>query len=81
MKLEHGIALHDTLGRGFGRREGQVVETGFRRWVSGVIASFLLPKGEFAALRMQLENPFHGNKMIIAMCKISPLLRRRAARC
>jgi len=37
MKLEHGIASHDTLGRVFGLLDGQVVETSFRHWVSGLI--------------------------------------------
>lgn len=37
MKLEHGIASHDTMGRVFGMLDGQVVETSFRHWVSGVI--------------------------------------------
>lgn len=37
MKLEHGIASHDTLGRVFGLLDGQVVETSFRHWVCGLI--------------------------------------------
>ncbi len=37
MKLEHGIASHDTLGRVFGLLDAQAVETSFRHWVSGVI--------------------------------------------
>ena len=37
MKLEHGIASHDTFGRVFGLLDAQVVETSFRHWVSGLI--------------------------------------------
>lgn len=37
MKLEHGIASHDTLGRVFGLLDGQAVEASFRHWVSGLI--------------------------------------------
>jgi predicted transposase YbfD/YdcC len=37
MKLEHGIASHDTLGRVFGLLDAQAVEKSFRQWVSGVI--------------------------------------------
>jgi len=37
MKLEHGIASHDTLGRVFGLLDGKVVEKSFRLWVSGMI--------------------------------------------
>ena len=37
MKLEHGIASHDTLGRVFGLLDAQAVETSFRHWVSGLI--------------------------------------------
>jgi len=37
MKLEHGIASHDTLGRVFGLLDGQAVERSFRHWVSGLI--------------------------------------------
>ena len=37
MKLEHGIASHDTLGRVFGMLDAQAVEKSFRQWVSGLI--------------------------------------------
>jgi predicted transposase YbfD/YdcC len=37
MKLEHGIASHDTLGRVFGMLDARAVESSFRRWVSGLI--------------------------------------------
>lgn len=37
MKLEHGIASHDTLGRVFGLLDAKVVEKSFRLWVSGMI--------------------------------------------
>lgn len=37
MKLEHGIASHDTLGRVFGLLDAQAVEKSFRQWVSGLI--------------------------------------------
>lgn len=37
MKLEHGIASHDTLGRVFGLLDAKAVEKSFRHWVSGVI--------------------------------------------
>jgi predicted transposase YbfD/YdcC len=37
MKLEHGIASHDTLGRVFGLLDGKAVEKSFRQWVSGLI--------------------------------------------
>ena len=35
MKLEHGIASHDTLGRVLGLLDAQAVERSFRQWVSG----------------------------------------------
>lgn len=37
MKLEHGIASHDTFGRVFGLLDAQAVERSFRQWVSGLI--------------------------------------------
>jgi predicted transposase YbfD/YdcC len=37
MKLEHGIASHDTLGRVFGLLDARAVEKSFRQWVSGMI--------------------------------------------
>lgn len=37
MKLEHGIASHDTYGRVFGLLDARAVETSFRQWVSGLI--------------------------------------------
>jgi predicted transposase YbfD/YdcC len=37
MKLEHGIASHDTMGRVFGMLDAKAVETSFRHWVSGLI--------------------------------------------
>ena len=37
MKLEHGIASHDTLGRVFGLLDAKAVEKRFRQWVSGMI--------------------------------------------
>jgi predicted transposase YbfD/YdcC len=37
MKLEHGIASHDTMGRVLGMLDTQAVESSFRRWVSGLI--------------------------------------------
>jgi predicted transposase YbfD/YdcC len=37
MKLEHGIASHDTMGRVLGLLDAQAVESSFRRWVSGLI--------------------------------------------
>lgn len=37
MKLEHGIASHDTFGRVFGLLDAQAVETSFRQWVAGMI--------------------------------------------
>ena len=37
MKLEHGIASHDTLGRVFGLLDAQAVERSFRQWVAGLI--------------------------------------------
>lgn len=37
MKLEHGIASHDTMGRVFGMLDAQAVEKSFRQWVAGLI--------------------------------------------
>jgi predicted transposase YbfD/YdcC len=37
MKLEHGIASHDTMGRVLGLLDAQAVESSFRRWVCGLI--------------------------------------------
>jgi predicted transposase YbfD/YdcC len=37
MKLKHGIASHDTMGRVFGMLDARAVESSFRRWVSGLI--------------------------------------------
>lgn len=37
MKLEHGIASHDTFGRVFGLLDAHAVETSFRQWVSGLV--------------------------------------------
>ena len=37
MKLEHGIASHDTIGRVFGMLDARAVESSFRQWVSGLI--------------------------------------------
>ena len=37
MKLEHGIASHDTLGRVLGLLDAQAVERSFRQWVAGLI--------------------------------------------
>ena len=37
MKLEHGIASHDTMGRVFGMLDAKAVETSFRHWISGLI--------------------------------------------
>jgi predicted transposase YbfD/YdcC len=37
MKLEQGIASHDTMGRVFGMLDAQAVEASFRHWVSGLI--------------------------------------------
>ena len=37
MKLEHGIASHDTMGRVFGMLDAKAVESSFRQWVSGLI--------------------------------------------
>ena len=37
MKLEHGIASHDTMGRVFGMLDARAVESSFRQWVSGLI--------------------------------------------
>jgi len=37
MRLEHGIASHDTLGRVFGLLDAKAVEKSFRQWVSGII--------------------------------------------
>lgn len=37
MKLKHGIASHDTLGRVFGMLDAHAVEASFRSWVCGLI--------------------------------------------
>jgi len=37
MKLEHGIASHDTFGRVFGMLDARAVEQSFRDWVSGLL--------------------------------------------
>jgi predicted transposase YbfD/YdcC len=37
MKIEHGILLHDTIGRVFGLLDAQTVERSFRQWVSGIL--------------------------------------------
>jgi predicted transposase YbfD/YdcC len=37
MKLEHGIASHDTMGRVFGMLDARAVEASFRQWVSGLV--------------------------------------------
>jgi predicted transposase YbfD/YdcC len=37
MKLEHGIASHDTMGWVFGMLDAQAVEKSFRQWVAGMI--------------------------------------------
>ena len=37
LKLEHGIASHDTMGRVFGMLDARAVESSFRKWVSGLI--------------------------------------------
>ncbi len=37
LKLEHGIASHDTFGRLFGLIDPEEFEAAFRRWVSGIL--------------------------------------------
>ena len=37
LKLEHGIASHDTFGRLFGLIDPEEFETAFRRWVRGIL--------------------------------------------
>lgn len=39
MRLENGIASHDTFGRLFWLLDGKAVETSFRRWVASLIPS------------------------------------------
>ena len=41
MKLEHGIASHDTFGRVFGILDARAVETSFREWVSGLLPALV----------------------------------------
>ena len=42
MKLKHGIASHDTMGRVFGMLDAHAVETSFRQWVSGLVPALEL---------------------------------------
>ena len=48
LKLENGIASHDTLSRLFGLLDRKVLEKGFRRWVGGALPT--LAEGTVVAI-------------------------------
>jgi predicted transposase YbfD/YdcC len=48
LKLENGIASHDTIGRLFGLLDKKALEKGFRRWVGGVLPA--LAEGTVVAI-------------------------------
>jgi predicted transposase YbfD/YdcC len=48
LKLEHGIASHDTFGRVFAAIDAEEFEAAFRRWVAGVLPA--LDKDEVVSL-------------------------------